>query len=359
MQQGQWPEDGCQYCRNIEIAGGMSDRMFQNQIPDLYPSELDQDPSLTSVFPSVLEVFFSNTCNLGCVYCTPALSSTLQQEAARFGGALIQRDDIKRESNHYADLVPKFWNWFAQHGSRLQRLQVLGGEPFLQPDIDQLMDHFDRQDFSHLEFNLVTNLSVPERVIRPRLDRLRDLVQQGKLKRVDIQTSIDCWGTSQSYIRYKIDLDLFENNLRYLMNQEGAFRIGLLSTVNNLSIHHMPALAAKYQEWSLKQKLYWYMHLVLPPVTSVFSPMMFDYSVFADSMQTTRDLLPTSDDWDDAMLRNTFDGIDKTLQRSCQHQIDRQRDLVAFLERNDQRRNLNWRQEFPWLNHVVGSHNVV
>lgn len=358
MQQGEWPGDGCEYCQNIETAGGVSDRMFQNKIQDIYPLELDQDASLVSVFPSVLEVFFSNTCNLGCVYCTPALSSTLQQEAARFGGALTQRDDIPRQLNKYRDLVPKFWHWFARHGHRLQRLQVLGGEPFLQPEIDQLMDIFESQDFSHLEFNLVTNLSVPERVIRPRLERLGTLVTQGRLRRVDIQVSIDCWGTNQSYTRYRIDLELFENNLRHLMDH-GVFRIGLLSTVNSLSIQQLPVLADKYREWNLQQRLYWYLHLVLPVGTSPFDPTIFDYSLFADSMESTRNLLPVSSDWDDVMLRDTFDGIDRTLRHGCQDRIDRQRELVAFLESNDQRRSLDWRQEFPWLDNIVSTHHVV
>ena len=33
MLEGEWPTGGCEYCANIEQAGGQSDRLFQLQIP--------------------------------------------------------------------------------------------------------------------------------------------------------------------------------------------------------------------------------------------------------------------------------------------------------------------------------------
>jgi hypothetical protein len=31
MQQGHWPSAGCEYCKNVEDAGGVSDRLFNLQ----------------------------------------------------------------------------------------------------------------------------------------------------------------------------------------------------------------------------------------------------------------------------------------------------------------------------------------
>jgi hypothetical protein len=72
MLEGKWPQplpymqddEGCRYCQKIEEAGGQSDRMYHNQIPDLSPPELEYDPPATNVTPRILEVFLSNTCNL-------------------------------------------------------------------------------------------------------------------------------------------------------------------------------------------------------------------------------------------------------------------------------------------------------
>jgi organic radical activating enzyme len=357
MLEGQWPANGCEYCRDIELSDGTSDRLFQNQIPNVYPVELDQDQSLTQVAPVILEVFFSNTCNLACVYCNAELSSTIQAENFKFGGAITPVLDFTYKDNRYKELVPKFWNWFERNSTCLQRLQILGGEPFLQKETLQLIDYFDSNPHPNLEFNLVTNLMIPDVKFDQILKSLSLLQLQNKLKRIDIQVSVDCWGENQEYIRHGFKLDTFERNLLKLIDA-GNFRIGLLSTVTSLSIPTMPALATKYNEWCKKQKIFWYMHLVLPNNQSMFDPTMFDYSVFDQHFADIRTQLPT-ETWDDKNLLDTFDGIVSKLTRVCQTDIDRQSALLQHLRSNDQRRNLKWKNNFPWLeqhfrkNHVV------
>ena len=76
MLQGQWPERGCDYCRNIEAAGGASDRITNLDFPGIHaPPELDTDPHSVTVTPRMLEVYFDNVCNLKCLYCGPYFST--------------------------------------------------------------------------------------------------------------------------------------------------------------------------------------------------------------------------------------------------------------------------------------------
>ena len=76
MLEGQWPDRGCEYCRNIEQAGGVSDRITNLDFPGIHaPPELDADPRAVHVTPRILEVYFDNTCNLKCLYCGPHFSS--------------------------------------------------------------------------------------------------------------------------------------------------------------------------------------------------------------------------------------------------------------------------------------------
>lgn len=353
---GQWPGEGCEYCKNIELSGGNSDRQFQNQIPDVYPQELDRDPTLTTVNPSILEVFFSNTCNLGCVYCKAALSSTIQMEDLLHNGPIIPANKFEPADNQHKNFNADFWNWFRTHSQTLQRFQILGGEPFLQKDLTQLLDFFDHKPHPDLEFNIITNLSLAQKLIKPQLDKLARLKQQEKLKRIDIQVSIDSWDPSQQYVRYGLDLSTFDQNINYLLDQ-GVYRIGLLSTVNSLTINGLPALATKYVEWNQKQTIFWYLHLVLPQ-DSVFDPTIFDYSVFESSLKETRNLLP-SDSWDDRKTLEVFDGIVSTLKKNCSNKVERQKQLLNFLQQNDKRRNTSWPQQFPWLVDVFEKNHVV
>ena len=72
MLNGEWPQGGCQYCEKIETAGGMSDRQYQlhsGHDGELTPRELLVDPTVTEVVPTILEIYFNNTCNMGCLYC--------------------------------------------------------------------------------------------------------------------------------------------------------------------------------------------------------------------------------------------------------------------------------------------------
>lgn len=359
MLQGQWPANGCEYCQQIEHSGGASDRMFQNQVPGIYPDELDLDPNLLQVEPAVLEVLFNNTCNLGCVYCQPSLSSVIAQEHKQFKISLANEADPVYAEGQYQHFAPKFWKWFEQHGRSLKRLQMLGGEPFLQRrEMQRLLDHFQSQDFSHLEFNIITNLSVPDSVIRPLLAQLADLVNRKRLRSVDIQTSLDSWGNQQQYSRWRINLDQFERNMQHLIDL-GCFRIGLLSTVNSLSLHEMPQLAEKFLSWNHRQQIHWYMHLVLPIGTSVFDPTIFDQSVFDHSLGTTRALLPEPNDWDRKNLLSTFDGIASVLRSQGRDDHARQQQLFRYLDDNDHRRGSQWQHTFPWLAKIAQDNHVV
>jgi sulfatase maturation enzyme AslB (radical SAM superfamily) len=347
MLNSQWPSNGCEYCRDIELGGGVSDRMFQNQIPDIYPKELDQNTNQTVINPVVLEVLFSNTCNLSCVYCNATVSSSIQAENKKYGGAILPELNFEYVDNKYRELVPKFWSWFKTNSQTLQRLQILGGEPFLQDDVLKLIDYFDHHPHPDLEFNLVTNLILPTKVIQPILEKLRDLKYKNKLKRIDIQVSVDCWGQSQEYIRHGFRLDTFDRNME-LLTDMAVFRIGLLSTVTSLSIPDMPVLAQKYNQWCSKQKIFWYMHLVLPNNKSVFDPTIFDYSAFDSSLELVYNLLP-KETWDDKTTLEIFEGIVSKLKTNCKTDVDRQQNLLQYLDANDFRRNTRWKDVFSWL----------
>ena len=352
MLQGDWPGDGCEYCQNIEMSGGHSDRNFQNLVPDIYPSELEKDPTRTIVQPSILEVFFSNTCNFKCVYCKGKLSSSIQQEDKKFGGSLIhvQQPD---EENHYKEYIGMFWKWFKDHSFNLNRLQVLGGEPFFSNDIDLLLDYFEQHPHPNLEFNIVTNLGVPSKLVSSFSQRLALLLRDKKLGRVDIQVSIDGWGPAQEYVRHGLDLSLFEKNLAILL-QEKIFRIGLLSTVCSLTIHDMPDLANKYLDWCQQQEIFWYMHLVLPTGSSLFDPGVFSYGIFQSSLEKTLATIP-DDTWDRQQTRKTLQGIMQTIGKNSSNDITKQNMLRDFLDKNDQRRNICWQQVFPWLAREIDS----
>ena len=174
MLEGKWPGDGCESCENIETSGNFSDRQFQNQIPGIYPAELDTDPTAVKVSPSTLELFFSNTCNFKCLYCNPQFSSSIQEENIKFGGPIIGGSNFEYTNSRYQDLVPKFWKWFRENSQKLQRLQLFGGEPFLQEDVIKIINYLQQTSHPELELNVLTNLSIPTTQLNTILSSLSD-----------------------------------------------------------------------------------------------------------------------------------------------------------------------------------------
>ena len=68
MLAGRWPGNGCEYCRNVEHAGQVSDRLYHLGLqgdPGQHPPELNQDPAAVNVTPTILEVWFTNNLEQG------------------------------------------------------------------------------------------------------------------------------------------------------------------------------------------------------------------------------------------------------------------------------------------------------
>ena len=85
MQKGIWPGDGCEYCKNIEDSGGLSDRKEVNSDTLFAPVELKENPNAVNLTPKIVEVYFNNLCNLNCIYCSGKYSTLWEAEENKFG----------------------------------------------------------------------------------------------------------------------------------------------------------------------------------------------------------------------------------------------------------------------------------
>jgi sulfatase maturation enzyme AslB (radical SAM superfamily) len=354
MLNGQWPEGGCEYCQTIEDAGGQSDRQFQNLIPDVYPRELDTNNTLTSVDPVILEIFFQNTCNLSCLYCTEKYSSSIQKENIKFGGPILLETREKLLENHYDQLSPLLWDWLDKNFHKLYRLHILGGEPLIQNDFERLIDFINDHPNPKLELNVITNLMVKNKNLQNQIEKLESLIKARKVGRIEILASVDSWGPQQEYVRYGFDCDKFDDNFRYLLKSKW-IRVGILSTINSLSIPTLPLLVDQYKKWNQQRKIFWHAHLVLPFETHVMSPQAFDFELWKPFLQYAMQNFD-EDNFDSVQIKKIFGGIQSTLQKSRPNH-DMQKNLISYLDAIDQRRNLNWKNVFPWL--VKASENVV
>ena len=348
MLNGHWPSGGCEYCRNIEDAGGSSDRLFHMSIPNLAPPELDQDEKATVVTPRIVEVYFDNVCNMSCLYCWDGFSSKIQQENTRFGrfekqGVII--DNQARRVPDQAGLTQEFWKWFSEHYREIRRLHVLGGEPFFQPQFDDCLDFFDRNPCPDLEFNVISNLKVSESKLTKILGRIKTLLDEKKIKRFDLTASIDCFGPQQEYVRWGIDVEQWKKNFDTVANCEWIY-LNFNQTLSGLTIKTVPDLLDFINETRLSREIGHYFSTTV--MTHEFlHPGIFGSGFFSADFGVIINKMPDST-WQQKEAKKYMRGIRQQID-SCDRDQEKINQLRVFLSEMDRRRGTDWRIVFPWL----------
>ena len=351
MLSGQWPTGGCEYCKNIEDAGGHSDRQHNLQIPDLTPPELINDPTALYVTPTIIEIFAQNTCNFSCVYCNAFLSSQIEQENKKFGkfdknGVRIPV--IENKNNGTDEYFNKFTNWLYNNIQSLKRLHLLGGETFIQHDLmTTVLDIISKRPNKDLEFCIFSNMNAPEKYWDLYINQIKDLQKQGNLKRFDLTASIDCWGPEAEYVRSGLDLDLFEKRLAWAAEQDDWMHLNVNQTVTSMTMHSMPDLIDKVRLYSKNKHIGHYFQFYTG--AHMFQhPQVFSYDLWSPVFDRTYAAMPTATaEHREAILR--MQGLQKQLQVVKKNNFSEINKLHIYLDELDRRRGTNWRVLFPYL----------
>jgi hypothetical protein len=363
MLQGEWPGAGCEYCRNVEDASGVSDRMYQLMLqkenPNLVPNELWTDPFSTSVVPTLLEVYFKNTCNMKCIYCGPHFSSLWQEENVKFGSTFAESYDpydVRAAQNnpHYDRMVEDFWKFLArdENFKKLQRYHILGGEPFLMKELDDSIDFWDAHPNPDLVFSVITNLNIPSERFEKYIKKFEKLVLTNKIWKLQLTASLDGWGQEIEYVRYGLNINQWRKNFELLINKPWV-SLSINSAVSALSIKTMPALMELINQWNSQQTLIagrWRSEPILFSFNTTNAhddPYKFGPNVFDKDFDKILSLMPT-DTEKQRLARVAMEGIATTMKNSTIN-LKKIQDFKNYLDQLDHRRNTNWRVLFPWL----------
>ena len=345
MLNGKWPNSSCGYCKNIEDSGGFSDRNLHLTLPHAVPPELKENKNATVVSPTILEVYFNNTCNMGCLYCGPNLSSAIAQENKAFGDFINNGVTLVSREKNYKTLVPYFWTWLYKNYETLRELHILGGEPLLQKELDTLLDFFENKPNPYLSISITTNLNISNEILKSFVEKTKNLVKKRKLKSLGIICSIDCWGKEQEYVRYGLNLDLWENNFEYLLRQKW-ISLKIHQTISLLTIKTMPKLIEKLIYWKSIGKVGQHFGEVNPSPTYL-KPGILGAGVFSNDFENIISLMPSSNEEEKNAVM-CMRGIADLVEKSVQDKKEISK-LFTYLNEKDRRRGTSWRKLFPWL----------
>lgn len=359
MLRGEWPRGGCEYCEQIESAGGMSDRQYQlhaGHDQDRTPVELLADPTAIEVVPTILEVYFNNTCNMACLYCGSHFSTRWAEENRRFG--VFRQGGVEFGYNtaanpNYEQQLADFWQYLHDQDRyrHIRYYQILGGEPFFQPEFDTSIDFWEAHPNPDLTFNIITNLKVAPKKFRAYIDRFEHMVNSGALLRLQITGSIDAWGPQEEYVRWGLDLAEWTENWEYLLDKPWVVMC-INTAISALTIKTLPDLIQRIQQWNSARPRYnpinfSFMSVMTPPQ---LVPDIFGAGVFEQDFERILEAMPDSTP-SDCSAREHMQGIMRQITAGAR-KPDRIRDLKVYLTEIDRRRGTHWPSLFPWLEQI-------
>lgn len=358
MRRGEWPQEGCQYCEKIEAAGGTSDRQYQLLMQhdlDRTPEELLTNPEANEVVPTILEVYFNNVCNMACLYCGSHFSTKWEEENRRFG--VFKRDGVEFGYNsqwnpNYDKMLADFWQWLKRDDNykKIRYYQILGGEPFFQPEFDMSLDFWEQHPNPNLTFNIITNLKVPPKKFRAYIDRFQKMVESGSLLRLQITGSIDSWGPQEEYVRYGLDLEEWRENWEYLLDKPWVVQC-VNAAITGLTIKTAPELIELINQWNDRRRAagcsdisYSFMSAMTPPqmVPDIFGAGVFEQD-FERILICMREGNPS-----EVNAKEHMRGIMRQITHAPRD-VKAINGLKIYLDEIDRRRGTNWRELFPWL----------
>jgi len=240
--------DECDYCWRIEDANELSDRYHKsldsfsfNNRNEIIKLDGDED-----VYPSYVEVSFSNVCNFKCGYCSPQYSSTWTEEINQHGPYKLSSDGFEfngldpdktnipnNQENPYKDA---WWEWFPEAYKHMKVLRITGGEPLLSKDTMRTIDFLLENPNPELDFAINTNLCPPPELWEEFKLKIFRLTERGCVKKFTLFTSIENWGARAEYNRFGMDFNQFRSNFHEFLDEVPRARITIMAAFNIMSI---------------------------------------------------------------------------------------------------------------------------
>ena len=219
--------DNCVDCWTAEDKGGMS---YRKVLKKDFAVENAHEEIVKA--PKVIELKFSNLCNLKCVFCLSVCSSLWEHET---GLPDLITDNQKLDRNKMSKI---FLEWLTENFKHIDSIMFLGGEPALQPEFYQIVDLFlnNTPDWvGQKELTFSTNTFYPEAYRKKFEGAIQSVLDAGHT--VFPRLSLDGVGEKQSYQRTGLKWDKFEYNLLSFLQKFNKSTTGIKKIRANIALN--------------------------------------------------------------------------------------------------------------------------
>ena len=270
---------GCSYCWKMEDAPGggenghLSDRHYRSSEWWSAPlvDTIAENGAEWDVAPTYVEVNFNQACNFKCMYCSPHLSTTWEEEIKKHGeyklGKGYRHNDISaldqiglmplHVSNKENPYVTAFWEWWPLIYPGLRVFRMTGGEPLMDANTYKILDYVNDNPHGALELAVTSNFCPPTQNLFDKfiesvkkLEKVRmfyddtnfnEISQnnwyiQSAFKHFMVFVSCDGYGKQAEYMRNGMNFDVLVGNVNTFLKETRCTSISFINTFNVLSI---------------------------------------------------------------------------------------------------------------------------
>lgn len=242
----------CKRCYEQEDTGSKSYRNGQNQrfLNNIHGSRdnaIRSDIEIETInvvtgnnhnHPTDWDIRFSRLCNLKCRMCSSMESSQIHKEGKEHPH-LQKFKGHAEEAHDVYDFGEKDPSYVLKTLPHVDRLKILGGEPTLDPKVQEVLDEAIRIGRDDIYLDITSNLTnVTDRWLE----------SLGRFKDVQLQFSIDGTEKTNEYIRSPSQWVQVEENIRRYLNFEAATDTNWM-----LSFHQTVNIYNIFDFWKLHE----------------------------------------------------------------------------------------------------------
>ena len=263
----------CQYCWNVEDMAGdqISDRYMKSA--DKNWADIDNIPEVLRkhelgehINPHYVEVSFSNVCNFSCSYCSPVHSSQWTSEIRNHGAYKLHNRDhngleyYEQTNNmpiHHKDhnpYVDAFWKWWPELSKTLKVFRITGGEPLLDKNTFKVIDKISKEPNPELDLSINSNACVPNDKIDLYIEKISELIDNNKIKRHVLFTSVDGYGEQAEYGRHGLDYLTWVYNIDKILTKLPSVKVTIMCTANIFSVPSFETLLRDVYNLKVKHR---------------------------------------------------------------------------------------------------------
>jgi organic radical activating enzyme len=356
------------FTHHLKSSGRVHQKFDPRDLPEFMKGKQHDLEYLHENQPRLIEINLGNTCDLKCTYCNHYYSSQWARELLKFGD--LPAGEMERVLPTPPEgLEDTFWAFLQQMKKHeLVQINLLGGEPLLSPNFSRVMERLAEifKDSKYRpELGIVTNFNASE----PLFDKFLHLIAKaGESFRVHVQPSIEAVEERAEYIRQNLSWDRFDRNVHKLLSlrtdlgfDEKNFYFSFQPAINTLSVTSLPQLINYCDR--LMERYQVSVGVGANIVTQPFShdPTLLtpDYKKYIDHTSNLIDQKKLVErqhhfgrhpdqlaDWQ-YFAGSVLPSLAGAIGRQDFQYTKKHRAFIDFIERNDERRNLNFLRVFP------------